>query len=165
MSGRPPTPIGWSDTDWIKKLQGDEESPLACLHINQGSFDAAADAYEEEYKMSKRTALETADRLKEIYYGKTGNEAAAMLRQQYAKIGRLTAEREEHAAEIERLRAQVKRLRDALVGMVADDDVNGLRFTAAVLESMDCDDATVSLAAVRALIDIRPEGSAGEGKR
>ena len=80
-------------------------------------------------------------------------------------IGCAMAEREEHAAEIERLRAQVKRLRDALVGIVADDDVNGLRFTAAVLESIDCDDATISLAAVRALIDIRPEGSAGEGKR
>jgi chromosome segregation ATPase len=76
----------------------------------------------------------------------------------------VAAEREEHAAEIDRLRAQVKRLRDALVGVVADDDVNSLRFTAAVLESMDCDDATGSLAAVRALIDIRPEGSAGEEK-
>lgn len=80
-------------------------------------------------------------------------------------IGCAMAEREEYAAEIERLRAQVKRLRDALVGIVADDDVNGLRFTAAVLESIDCDDATISLAAVRALIDIRPEGSAGEEKR
>jgi len=79
-------------------------------------------------------------------------------------IGCAMAEREEYAAEIERLRAQVKRLRDALVGIVADDDVNGLRFTAAVLESIDCDDATISLAAVRALIDIRPEGSAGEEK-
>ena len=71
--------------------------------------------------------------------------------------------RRQHA-EIERLRAQVKRLRDALVGIVEDDDINGLRFTATVLESIDCDDATVSLAAVRALIDIRPEGSAGEEK-
>ena len=82
-----------------------------------------------------------------------------------ATAAAVAAEREEHAAEIERLRAQVKRLRDALVGIVADDDVNGLRFTAAVLESIDCDDATISLAAVRALIDIRPEGSAGEEKR
>lgn len=101
--------------------------------------------------MSERTALEIAARLHELYYGKTGGEAVAMLRKQHA--------------EIERLRAQVKRLRDALVGIVADDDVNGLRFTAAVLESIDCDDATISLAAVRALIDIRPEGSAGEEKR
>lgn len=101
--------------------------------------------------MNARTALEIAARLHELYYGKTGGEAVAMLRQQHA--------------EIERLRAQVKRLRDALVGIVADDDVNGLRFTAAVLESIDCDDATISLAAVRALIDIRPEGSAGEEKR
>ena len=127
--------------------------------------------------MNARTALEIAARLHELYYGKTGGEAVAMLRKQHAEIDRLTAERdksivaavaaerEEHAAEIERLRAQVKRLRDALVGIVADDDVNGLRFTAAVLESIDCDDATISLAAVRALIDIRPEGSAGEEKR
>lgn len=126
--------------------------------------------------MNARTALEIAARLHELYYGKTGGEAVAMLRKQHAEIDRLTAERdksivaavaaerEEHAAEIERLRAQVKRLRDALVGIVADDDVNGLRFTAAVLESIDCDDATISLAAVRALIDIRPEGSAGEEK-
>ncbi|MBK8117384.1 MAG: hypothetical protein IPK44_24160 [Candidatus Accumulibacter sp.] len=127
--------------------------------------------------MNARTALEIAARLHELYYGKTGGEAVAMLRKQHAEIDRLTAERdksivaavaaerEAHAAEIERLRAQVKRLRDALVGIVADDDVNGLRFTAAVLESIDCDDATISLAAVRALIDIRPEGSAGEEKR
>ena len=60
MTKRPPTPTGWSDTDWIKKLQYDEENPLACLHINQGSFDAAADAYEEEYKMSKRIAAAVA---------------------------------------------------------------------------------------------------------
>ena len=42
--------------------------------------------------MSGRTALEIADRLKEIYYGKTGNEAADMLRQQHAEIERLTAD-------------------------------------------------------------------------
>lgn len=46
IPARPPTPIGWSDTDWIKHLQ---EHPLAGLHINQGSMDAAADAYEAEY--------------------------------------------------------------------------------------------------------------------
>ena len=63
MTKRPPTPTGWSDTDWIKKLQDEEENPLGCLHINQGSFDAAADAYEEEYKMSKRTAMDIADAL------------------------------------------------------------------------------------------------------
>jgi len=60
MTKRQPTPTGWSDTDWIKKLQDEEENPLGCLHINQGSFDAAADAYEEEYKMSKRTAMDIA---------------------------------------------------------------------------------------------------------
>ena len=115
--------------------------------------------------MRERTALEIANKLDyltrsvmSIHNVPTlpklcdcGEKAADMLRQQHA--------------EIERLRAQVKRLRDALVGIVADDDVNGLRFTAAVLESIDCDDATISLAAVRALIDIRPEGSAGEEKR
>lgn len=46
---RPPTPVGWSDTDWIKHLQEQEPHPLEGLHINQGSMDAAADAYEAEY--------------------------------------------------------------------------------------------------------------------
>ena len=99
--------------------------------------------------MNARTALEIASRL-EALIPIAGGLAAESLRRQHA--------------EIERLRAQVKRLRDALVGIVEDDDINGLRFTATVLESIDCDDATVSLAAVRALIDIRPEGSAGEEK-
>ena len=102
--------------------------------------------------MSERTALEIALDL----------DAASC--SSFAKLEAAESLRQQHA-EIERLRAQVKRLRDALVGIVADDDVNGLRFTAAVLESIDCDDATISLAAVRALIDIRPEGSAGEEKR
>ena len=101
--------------------------------------------------MNAHTALEIANRLEDWFQTPAQEEAASLLRRQHA--------------EIERLRAQVKRLRDALVGIVADDDVNGLRFTAAVLESIDCDDATISLAAVRALIDIRPEGSAGEEKR
>ena len=39
--------------------------------------------------MSERTALEIADRLKEIYYGKTGGEAVSMLRRQHAEIERL----------------------------------------------------------------------------
>lgn len=96
---------------------------------------------------------------------RTPLEIAAILEDSMPICGRaaVIALRRQHA-EIDRLRAQVKRLRDALVGMVEDDDVNGLRFTAAVLGSMDCDDATVALAAVRALIDIRPEGSAGEEK-
>ena len=53
--GRPPTPVGWSDTDWIKHLadwrKHDQEQPhpMAGLHINQGSLDAAADAYGDEY--------------------------------------------------------------------------------------------------------------------
>lgn len=52
---RPPTPVGWSDTDWIKHLQEQKEShPLAGLHINQGSMDAAADAYEAEYDAARR---------------------------------------------------------------------------------------------------------------
>ena len=51
---RPPTPVGWSDTDWIKHLQERKEShPLAGLHINQGSMDAAADAYEAEYNAAQ----------------------------------------------------------------------------------------------------------------
>lgn len=52
-SDRPPTPAGWSDTDWIKHLQYHEENPMACLHINQGSFNAAADAYEDEYNKER----------------------------------------------------------------------------------------------------------------
>ncbi len=47
---RPPTPVGWSDTDWLKHLQ---EHPLAGMHINQGSMDAAADAYEAEYNAAQ----------------------------------------------------------------------------------------------------------------
>lgn len=48
---RPATPVGWSDTDWIKHLQEQETPhPLAGLHINQGSMDGAADAYEADYK-------------------------------------------------------------------------------------------------------------------
>ena len=51
---RPPTPTGWSDTDWIKHLQEQKEPhPLAGLHINQGSMDAAADAYEAEYNAAR----------------------------------------------------------------------------------------------------------------
>ncbi len=89
MSERPPTPTGWSDTDWIKKLQDDEENPLACLHINQGSFDAAADAYEEEYKMSKRTAMDIADALfGRVAEWPTRDELATTLRQQHAEIER-----------------------------------------------------------------------------
>ena len=56
---RPPTPVGWSDTDWIKRLQEQDEQPhpLAGQHINQGSMDAAADAYEaESYDALKRDA-------------------------------------------------------------------------------------------------------------
>jgi len=94
MTKRPPTPTGWSDTDWIKKLQDDEENPLACLHINQGSFDAAADAYEEEYKMSKRTAMDVALDLDAAACSSFVKlEAAAMLRQQHAEIDRLKRER------------------------------------------------------------------------
>jgi hypothetical protein len=90
MTKRPPTPTGWSDTDWVKKLQDDEENPLACLHINQGSFDAAADAYEEEYKMSKRTAMDVALDLDAAACSSFVKlEAAAMLRQQHAEIERL----------------------------------------------------------------------------
>ena len=43
--------------------------------------------------MTERTALEIADRLHEIYYGKTGGEAVSMLRQQHAEIDRLKRER------------------------------------------------------------------------
>ena len=47
---RPPTPVGWGDADWIRHLQEQgEPHPLAGQHINQGSLDAAADAYEAEY--------------------------------------------------------------------------------------------------------------------
>ena len=52
---RPPTPVGWSDTDWIKHLQEQDEQPhpLAGQHINRGSMDAAADAYEAEYNAAR----------------------------------------------------------------------------------------------------------------
>lgn len=52
---RPLTPVGWSDTDWIKYLQEQDEQPhpLAGQHINQGSMDAAADAYEAEYNAAR----------------------------------------------------------------------------------------------------------------
>ena len=51
---RPPTPVGWSDTDWINHLQEQKKShPLEGLHINQGSIDAAADAYEAEYNAAR----------------------------------------------------------------------------------------------------------------
>ena len=52
---RPPTPVGWSDTDWIKHLQEQDEQPhpLAGQHINQGSMDAAADAYEAGYNAAR----------------------------------------------------------------------------------------------------------------
>jgi len=36
---RPSTPVGWSDTDWIKHLQDQEPHPLAGLHINQGQHE------------------------------------------------------------------------------------------------------------------------------
>ena len=79
--------------------------------------------------MSERTALEIAARLHELYYGKTGGEAVAMLRKQHAEIDRLTAERdksivaavaaerEAHAAEIERLRAVIRKAE-----WITDDD-------------------------------------------
>ena len=51
-TARPPTPTGWSDTDWLKHLQ-EQQHPLAGLHINQGSMDAASDAYEAEYNAAK----------------------------------------------------------------------------------------------------------------
>ena len=53
---RPSTPVGWSDTDWIKHLE-EKRHPLDCNHINQGSADAAADAYEAEYKDAKIAKL------------------------------------------------------------------------------------------------------------
>ena len=56
LNQRPPTPVGWSDTDWIKYLQEQDEQPhpLAGQHINQGSMDAAADAYEAEYNAAMK---------------------------------------------------------------------------------------------------------------
>lgn len=50
---RPPTPIGWSDTDFIKHLEDQARHPLEGLHINRGSVDAAADAYEAEYNAAR----------------------------------------------------------------------------------------------------------------
>ncbi len=93
--------------------------------------------------MNERTALEIADRLKEIYYGKTGNEAAAMLRQQYAKIGRLTAEREEHAAEIDRLKRERHHIYDLLARIHRD----GGQYTAEHGVEKACEDAESQVAA------------------
>lgn len=59
---RPSTPVGWSDTDWIKHLQDQEPHPLAGLHINQGSMNAAADAYEAEYNAALSKENEMTDR-------------------------------------------------------------------------------------------------------
>ena len=51
---RPQTPVGWSDTDWIRHLQEQGgPHPLAGQHINQGSMDAAAAAYEAEYNAAQ----------------------------------------------------------------------------------------------------------------
>ena len=95
MTKRQPTPTGWSDTDWIKKLQDEEENPLGCLHINQGSFDAAADAYEEEYKMSKRTAMDIALDLDAASCSSFAKlEAAEALRQKHDEIERMRKELE-----------------------------------------------------------------------
>ena len=60
---RPPTPIGWSDTDWTKHLE-EQQHPLAGLHINQGSMDAAADAYEAEYNAAQEARLVEAKRVR-----------------------------------------------------------------------------------------------------
>ena len=64
---RPQTPMGWSDTDWLKHLEDQRafsDHPLSSLHISQGSMDAAADAYEAEYKAAQaaRVATLTAER-------------------------------------------------------------------------------------------------------
>lgn len=58
-TARPPTPTGWSDTDWLKHLQ-EQQHPLAGLHINQGSMDAAADAYEAEYNARHNVGIQRA---------------------------------------------------------------------------------------------------------
>ena len=95
MTKRQPHPTGRSDTDWIKKLQDEEENPLGCLHINQGSFDAAADAYEEEYKMSKRTAMDIALDLDAAACSSFVKlEAAEALRQKHDEIERMRKELE-----------------------------------------------------------------------
>lgn len=87
---RPPTPVGWSDTDWIKHLQDQEPHPLAGLHINQGSMNAAADAYEAEYNAAqearraehdaaRKEGCMTEDRDDRIERGRTAEEKAAAL--------------------------------------------------------------------------------------
>ena len=87
---RPSTPVGWSDTDWIKHLQDQEPHPLAGLHINQGSMDAAADAYEAEYNAAqearraehdaaRKEGCMTEDRDDRIERGRTAEEKAAAL--------------------------------------------------------------------------------------
>ena len=72
---RPSTPVGWSDTDWIKHLQEQEgQHPLEGLHINQGSLDAAADAYEAEYNEAQeaRRAEHDADMRADAFGPKHG---------------------------------------------------------------------------------------------
>ena len=100
---RPSTPVGWSDTDWIKHLD-EKRHPLDCNHINQGSADAAADAYEGEYKDAKIAKLTAEnERLKERYNdlimrvgkktsGETRHETAARYLDAMEAIGSTSGE-------------------------------------------------------------------------
>ena len=140
-----------------------QHAELGRLAMKNAAYASLTKAQDAELSLHRDRAAAYRAAVKNIDSERKAN-AILTAERDAAISAAVAAEREEHAAEIDRLRAQVKRLRDALVGVVADDDVNSLRFTAAVLESLDCDDATGSLAAVRALIDIRPEGSAGGEK-
>ncbi len=53
---RPSTPVGWSDTDWIKHLQDQEPHPLAGLHINQGSMEGDCANGESHDNTTNRSA-------------------------------------------------------------------------------------------------------------
>jgi hypothetical protein len=56
-------PIGWSNTDWTKHME-EQQHPLAGLHINRGSMDAAADAYEAEYNAAHEARRVEAKRVR-----------------------------------------------------------------------------------------------------
>ena len=109
---RPPTPVGWSDTDWIKHLQEPEgQHPLEGLHINQGSLDAAADAYEAEYNEAQE-----ARRVEKLR--KLGARLAELLDEdQFAECEALLLAAGVMPEENESLRAELAELRAAIEAM------------------------------------------------
>lgn len=71
-------------------------------------------------------------------------------------MGCTMAEQNAHAEEIATLRAERKRLRAALVGIVGDDDPTSMTKTRAVLAVINSGGSGDAIAAIDALLDIRP---------